>query len=117
MMPIWVFMVRYDGEMACSTHLTEKGAILTAIEDVLQYLGVEDEEDAKNIFSEPRRYSNVSAVEAALKEDEVQPPEWDIGKMQKMNREQLYRVYAGWCEKTWDHHIYECEIMKTTVTG
>ena len=111
-MPIWVFMVRYDGEMACSTHLTEKGAILTAIEDVLQYLGIEDDEDAKNVFN-TRSWNGATSISDA----ENEPPEWDIGKMQKMNRDQLYGVYGEWCEKTWDHHIYECEIMKTTVTG
>ena len=46
-MPIWVFMVRYEGEMACTTHFTEKGAMLAAIGDMLEYLGVEDEEDAQ----------------------------------------------------------------------
>jgi hypothetical protein len=105
-------MVRYDGEMACSTHLTEKGAILTAIEDVLQYLGIEDGEDAKNVFN-TRSWNGATSTSDA----ENEPPEWDIGKMQKMNRDQLYGVFGEWCEKTWDHHIYECEIMKTTVTG
>ena len=114
-MPIWVFMVRYDGEMACSTHLTEKGAILTAIEDVLQYLGIEDEEDAKKVFNHSDGWRSVNPPGEA--KDENEPPEWDIGKMQKMNRDQLYGVFGEWCEKTWDHGIYECEIMKTMVTG
>lgn len=115
-MPIWVFMVRYDGEMACSTHLTEKGAILTAIEDVLQYLGIEDGEDAKNVYNHNNDWRSMKAQREA-KDEADEPPEWDIGKMQKMNRNQLYGVFGEWCEKTWDHHIYECEIMKTKVTG
>ena len=98
-MPIWVFMVRYDGEMACSTHLTEKGAIIAAIEDVLEYLGVESLEGAKNLFGCD------------------EPPEWDYEKIRKMNRDQLYGTFGEWSEKTWDHHIYECEIVKTVVVG
>ena len=97
-MPIWVFMVRYDGEMACSTHLTEHGAIMTAIADVLQYLGIEDEDDAKKVYNHPGGHF-------ADSREEVEPPEWDIEKMQKMNRGQLYGVFGEWCEKTWDHHI------------
>ena len=47
-MPIWVFIVRYEGEVFCSTHFTEKGAYLNAIYDVLEYLGVEEEEYARD---------------------------------------------------------------------
>ena len=41
-MNIWVFMGRYDGELFASTHLTEKGAVLAGIFDLLEYLGVHD---------------------------------------------------------------------------
>jgi len=107
-MPIWVFMVRYDGEMACSTHLTEKGAVIAAIEDVLLYLGIEDEDDAVRVYN---------TCGSITSEEEEDPPEWDLNKIQKMGRDELYGVFGEWCEKTWDHHIYECEVAKTMVTG
>ena len=46
-MNIWVFMGRYDGELFASTHLTEKGALLAALADIVEYLGIHDKEDAR----------------------------------------------------------------------
>jgi len=107
-MPIWVFMVRYDGEMACSTHFTEKGAILAAIEDVMQYLGIEDDEDAKNVYNQ----------RCGIEEDAgVEPPEWNPEKLRIMSVGELYGVFGEWSEKTWDDFIYECEIIKTKVAA
>jgi len=107
-MPIWVFMVRYDGDFSCSTHFTEKGAMLAAMGDVLQYLGVEDAEDAKNVYS---GRPNIQADEG------VEPPEWDLEKLRKMPINELYRVFGLWSERTWDDFMYECEIMKTKVAA
>ena len=107
-MPIWVFMVRYDGEMACSTHFTEKGAILAAIEDIMQYLGIEDEEDAKKIYND----------RSGIEEDAgVEPPEWHHEKLRKMTARELYGIFGEWVEKTWDDFMYECEITKTRVAA
>ena len=39
-MNIWTFVCRYDGELSVSTHLTQKGALLVAVGDVLDYLGI-----------------------------------------------------------------------------
>ncbi len=109
-MPIWVFMVRYDGEMACSTHFTEKGAFLAAIEDVMQYLGIEDDEDAKNV------YNQRSGI-AEDTESWVEPPEWNPEKLRSMSVRELHGVFGEWVEKTWDDFIYECEITKTKVAA
>jgi len=107
-MPIWVFMVQYDGEMSCSTHLTEKGAILAAIDDILQYLGIEDDEDAKKIYND----------RSGIEEDAgVEPPEWHHEKLRKMTVSELYGIFGEWCEKTWDDFMYQCEIVKTKVAA
>jgi len=53
-MVIWVLTGTYEGEQFCSTHLTEKGACLAAIGDVLEMLGVEDEESARRAMVERR---------------------------------------------------------------
>ena len=42
-MNIWTFVVKYDGELAVSTHITEQDALLAAIADVLEYLGVDQQ--------------------------------------------------------------------------
>jgi len=105
-MPIWVFMVRYEGELSCSTHLTEKGAMLAAIGDVMEYLGVEDEEAALRVFDD-------QCVDAPR----IEPPEWDQEKMRKMKPDQLHSILGAWIEKTWDHYDYEVEVTKTRLVG
>ena len=99
-MPIWVFIVRYEGEVFCSTHFTEKGAYLNAIYDVLEYLGVEEEEYARSVCG---------------CDDDENPPEWDHEKLQKMKANELIGVYGEWVEYTWDHFDYDVEVEKTMV--
>ena len=105
-MPIWVFIVRYEGEMCCSTHFTEKGALLAGIFDMLDYLGAEDEEDATRIF-------NFNARD----EDNVAPPEWNPEKLRQMKPDQLGEIFNLWVEKVWDRPEYEIEIAKTKVAA
>ena len=105
-MPIWVFMVRYEGEMACTTHFTEKGAMLAAIGDMLEYLGVEDEEDAQRVYNS---YGGIAEGE------QIESPAWDQEKMRKMNINELNGIFGEWVEKTWDSHEYDVEITKTMV--
>ena len=42
-MKVWVMQGIHEGELFSSVHLTEKGAALAAIADVLDFLGVTDE--------------------------------------------------------------------------
>ena len=51
MMNIWVLSGSYEGEQFASSHLTEKGACLAAIGDVLEMLGIEDEEAARRVMA------------------------------------------------------------------
>jgi hypothetical protein len=97
-MNIWTFIVKYDGELSVSTHLTVKGALLAAIGDILEYLGIHEEyfENAK---------------------DEKEYPTWRQEQLADMSSEQLSKVYQGWAEHTWDHLNYECEVIRTTVQG
>ena len=107
-MPIWVFMVRYEGELTCSTHLTEKGALLAAIGDVLEYLGADigDEEDASRVYNFNGR-----------EEDNVDPPEWNPEKLRRMKPDQLGDIFNLWVEKVWDRPEYEIEIVRTKVVA
>ena len=95
-MNIWTFVVKYDGELAVSTHITEQGALIAAIEDVLEYLGVCQE-----------YFDNT--------EDEETYPTWKQEELKEMTREKLTYVFQEWHERTWDHHNYECEVIKTQV--
>tara|TARA_B100001123_G_scaffold311083_1_gene347905 strand:+ start:362 stop:685 length:324 start_codon:yes stop_codon:yes gene_type:complete len=103
-MIIWVLSGSYEGEQFASSHLTEKGAILAAISDVLQLLGIEDEEDANRVMKDRLD---------GLMEDE-KPIEWDLEKMRDMPRDKLWGIFGEWAEKTWDNSFgYRLEILKT----
>ena len=99
-MNIWVLSGSYEGEQFASSHLTEKGAILAAIGDVLQLLGVEDDEDARKVM-------DCRAGD---------PPEWDMEKMKGMVRNELWGIFGEWVELTWDNGGgYNVEVIKTQV--
>jgi hypothetical protein len=107
MMNIWVLSGSYECEQFASSHLTEKGAVLAAIGDVLQLLGVEDDEDARNVYAR-RMYDG--------KEKDVDPPEWDMEKMKGMIRNELWGIFGEWVELTWDNSQgYNVEVIKTQV--
>jgi hypothetical protein len=97
-MIIWTFVCRYDGDLSVSTHFTQKGALLTGIGDVLDYLGIYEE-----YFDDDR--------------DEKEYPPWRKEQLAEMNSEQLIKVYQLWSERTWDHFNYESEVIKTKVAG
>ena len=99
-MNIWTFVVRYDGELAVSTHITEQGALLTAIGDVVEYLGIDE--------------GYFSTCAGHMKDEETYPP-WKNEELKALTRVDLRRVFLEWGERTWDHHNYECEVIKTQV--
>ena len=99
MMNLWSFIGTCDGELFTSTHLTEKGALLNAIEDILMFLGIdENPERAHHHF------------------EDTEPPCFDLDEMHKMNRVQLSTLFGQWAEITWDNQQgYQVEIIKTQV--
>ena len=111
-MNIWVLSGSYEGEQFASSHLTEKGAILAAIGDVLQLLGVEDEETAKEVVGHHNFTPDISDDERP----DVEPPEWDTEKMKGMVRNELWGIFGEWVELTWDNSQgYSIEVIKTQV--
>jgi len=105
-MEIWVLSGSYEGDQFASSHLTEKGATLAAISDVLQLLGIEDEKTARDIY-------NRDTLGIGQDKD-VDPPEWDLEKMRGMPRNELWGIFGEWNERTWDNQMgYNLEIIKT----
>ena len=104
MMPIWVCMIRYDGEMSCSTHLTEKGCASSAIEDLMDYLGV--------YHDEPDTHRN-----DARSDDEEKSLPTDMNEIRKMTAKEMWSLFRVYSEYTWDHYEYEIECTKTVVRG
>ena len=102
-MNIWVMTGSYEGDQFASSHLTEKGAVLAAIADLLQLLGVEDEETAK-------------AVQSDHDLDEVLF-EWDYKKLRDKPRDELSPIFHEWSELTWDNGMYSVEVIKTQLAA
>lgn len=107
MMRVWVHMVRYSGDLCATTHLTEKGAVLAGIKDILEYYDIHDDEDMKG-FVQSR---------TIRKDNEYPVLPWDREEMQKMDKNTLYGIYSDWCEYTWDDFEYEADIVKTVIQG
>lgn len=109
-MDIWVLSGCYEGEQFASSHLTEKGAVLAAIADVLQLLGIENRENAIEVMK--RDASGLVLMEG----DE--PTEWDLEKMRDMPRNELWGIFHEWSEYTWDNQMgYGIEIIKTKLAA
>ena len=109
-MEIWVMTGTYEGEQFASSHLTEKGAVLAAIADVLQLLGIENRENAIEVMK--REASGLVLMEG----DE--PIEWDLEKMRGMPRNELWGIFGEWNEYTWDNQMgYSIEIIETKLAA
>ena len=109
-MNIWVLSGNYDGAQFASSHLTEKGAVLAAIADVLQLLGVEDKEDAQRVMS------NDISGKGLMEGDE--PIEWDSEKLRSKPRNELWGIFHEWSEYTWDNQMgYSIEVIKTKLAA
>jgi hypothetical protein len=110
-MNIWVMQGIHEGEMFASTHLTEKGAALAALSDVLGFLGVEDEETALSVRNNHYTYSDTDG-------EQTEPFEWDLEKMKDMTRKELWKIFGDWSELTWDNSCgYQIDVNKTEIAA
>jgi hypothetical protein len=99
----------YEGEQFASTHLTEKGALLACIGEILEFLGVEDEETARSVMD--RR----GGLDAELADEVI---EWDFNKLKEMDRNKLHGVLGEWYELTWDNDLgWSLDIHKTVIAA
>ena len=99
----------HEGELFASTHMTEKGAALAAIGDVLMFLGVEDEETSLSVMNMRVRIGESEVNEA---------PEWDFEKMKDMKRDELWKIFGAWTECVWDNDCgYQIDVNKTVIAA
>jgi len=97
-MKLWVLHGTYEGELFTSLHLTEKGCALAAIADILDFLDVSDRESALSVMHNMYAYTE---NEKAIQES-AEPFEWDRHKMKEMSSKDLWKVFADWCEISWE---------------
>ena len=115
-MRVWVMQGMYDGELFSSVHLTEKGCALACIDDLMQFLGIEDEETALEVMHASYSYTS----EEKKVTEATEPFEWDMEKMKDMTREQLWKIFSEWSEVSWDRmsdRMYSIDANMTMVVG
>ena len=106
-MDIWVATSRQDYEIWPSTHLTQGGALLHAIGEILTFLDLEG-------------INNSSDGEAQWKDfldDRSTPGQHapDIKNWREKGCEELWKIYNFLNEFTWDSHDFEMTIHRTGV--
>ena len=94
-MKLWVLHGTYENESFTSIHLTEKGCALAAIADVLDFLGVGDEESALQVMNDFYSYTETDGKQ-------TEAFEWDHDKMKEMSSKDLWKILSEWVEISWD---------------
>ena len=100
-MDVFVMMGTYESDPFTSVHLTEKYAMIAAIQDVMDFLGCTDEEDFESRFAEVPDESLFPAC--GLKE---------------MEAPQLRPIFRAWTdlEGVWDNcQGYTITVIKAKV--
>lgn len=110
-MKVWVMQGIHEGELFSSVHLTEKGCALAAIADVLEFLGVEDEETALNAMNNHNPYRETDG-------EQTEPFEWDQTKMRNMKREELWSIFQSWSDLIWNNNYgYQLDMMHMEIAA
>ena len=94
-MKVWVMQGSDEGELFSSVHLTQKGCALACIGDILQFHGIDDEETALSVMNNCYAFTETDG-------EQTEAFEWDQEKLKEMTSEQLWRIFADWCEVSWD---------------
>ena len=94
-MKVWVMQGSYEGDLFSSVHLTEKGCALACVADVLEFLGVDNEEEALRVMNDVYSYSETDG-------EQTEAFEWDQEKMNSMTSKELWKIFQDWCEISWD---------------
>lgn len=94
-MKVWVMQGSYEGDLFSSVHFTEKGCALACIADVLEFLGVDDNDTALSVMNDVYSYSETDG-------EQTEAFEWDQEKMREMNSKDLWKIFSDWTEISWD---------------
>ena len=95
MMKVWVLQGSYEAELFSSVHFTEKGCALACVADVLEFLGVDNEEEALRVMNDVYSYSETDG-------EQTEAFEWDQEKMKNMTSKELWKIFSDWTEISWD---------------
>ena len=94
-MKVWVLQGSYEAELFSSVHFTEKGCALACIADVLEFLGVDNEEEALQVMNDVYSHTETDG-------EQTEAFEWDQEKMKEMSSKELWKIFSDWTEISWD---------------
>ena len=100
-MKVWIMQGRFESELFSSVHLTEKGCVLACIEDVMQYHGIESDEEALRVMNDVHTYSETDG-------EQMEPLPWDHNVLKDMTRKELWKVFNQWCDLSWEDFSERC---------
>jgi hypothetical protein len=95
MMKVWVMQGSYEGELFSSVHLTQKGCALACISDLMEFHGIEDDESALSVMNSCYTFTETDG-------EQTEAIEWDQEKLKEMTSDELWKIFAEWCEMSWD---------------
>lgn len=103
MMKVYSAVGSYDGEAFTSVHMTRKGALILAIQDIYEYLGV--------VFD---------SVSTEFVDDNGNPCFiGDPHELKAKSSDDLYLIFRSWCDVLWDRSNaeYRIDIVQTSLLG
>ena len=105
-MNIWLCVNAFEGELFASTHLTQKGAWLAALGDLLQFLNLDEFDDLDG-------FRELHGIDPDEELPVSTPPE-----LEALSSEELSKVFHKWNEYTWDNQCgYSIEVMQRQLEG
>ena len=94
-MRVWVMQGRYESELFSSVHLTQKGCALACIADVIDFHGIDSDEEAVRVMTDMCAFDH--------DDEQCEPYHWNHEILKEMSSEQLWEVFSQWCEISWDY--------------
>ena len=94
-MKLWVLHGTYESEMFTQLHLTEKGCALAAIADVMEFFGIDSDEEAMRVMNDSYAYRDTDG-------EQTEPFEWDHERLKDMTSKQLWKIFGDWTETCWE---------------
>ena len=103
---IYVMAGSYESEPFASTHIQRKGALIAAILEHVQFLGIADDEGVERLWD--------------FEEEERDVLIYDSDKLIEMDTEQVTKVFEAWAnrEQVWENsHGYNVTVIKTRLSA
>ena len=92
-MKFWHASITHESEHFVTTHLTEEGALRSAIFDIMDFMGLEDGEARMNRDQDTELVTDHKAIN-------------------KMSLDELREWWPTWYEETWDNpYGYDVQIV------